>query len=80
MISGYKERRIHKYKKHTRKKTRIKERSTWQRKIVTRREVRAGYEVGGRMNENQEVSVNIEVGRGGGGIYMYVCTSKYLDP
>ena len=38
--------------------------------MVTRREVRAGYEVGGRRNENQEVSVNIEVGMGVG---VYIC-------
>ena len=43
-----------------------REMSTWQRNIVTRREVRAGYEVGGRRNENQEVRVNIEVGMGEG--------------
>ena len=43
-----------------------REMSTWQRNMVTRREVRAGYEVGGRRNENQEVRVNIEVGMGEG--------------
>ena len=47
-----------------------RENRTWQRKMVTRREVRAGYEVGGRRNENQEVRVNIEVGMGEG---VYIC-------
>ena len=35
---------------------------TWQRNTVTKSEVRAGYEVGGRRYETQEVSVNIVVG------------------
>ena len=35
---------------------------TWQRNTVTSSEVRAGYEVGGRRYETQEVSVNIVVG------------------
>ena len=35
---------------------------TWQRNTVTRSEVRAGYEVGGRRKETQEVTVNIVVG------------------
>ena len=35
----------------------------WQRSTVTRREVLAGEEVGGRMKETHEVIVNIEVGR-----------------
>ena len=38
-------------------------RPIWQRNTVTRREVRAGYEVGGRRKDTQDVTVNIEVGR-----------------
>ena len=37
-------------------------RPIWQRNTVTRSEVRAGYEVGGRRKETHEVTVNIEVG------------------